>query len=564
MKEIFKPLFILLAAISMTSCTDMLDIKPTTFVSDDLIWQDKKLIDQFVANTYGTLVCGFNRNTQGWDQDWAAAFGGNFDAGADDFDGKFDANVNQFNTGQITAQSTPFIDEIWKSNYSIIRKCNLIIAAVPDTKDVVLTPTEKKYYEAEARFLRAFCYFDLARTFGRAPLITETQQLEDNLLVPATDFEGLINFIATESDNYAEDLDPTVSNAMKGRATRGAFLALKARALLYLASPLNNASNSKERWEDAAKAAQAVMTLGVYHLYRNGEYAYGSLFFDKSNANMEIIFERRFQFPEITHNIHMQWSLDPADADRGSWNGLYPTQNLADAYETTDGKLITDPTSIYNPQDPYANRDKRFYQTLLYHGSYWEGSQLLMHRHLQNPDWSGNCLPNDYRARCGYGLRKMMQEYDGASADLYSGAFAQDNNWPYFRYAEVLLNYAEAQNEALAAPDKSVYDAINEVRDRADQPGLPEGLSKDEMRIRIHNERRVELCLEEHRFFDLRRWKEAATLRAPIKGMTVEFDGNNNNYKIVTIEERVFNENNYYLPIPHSETEKNPNVLERN
>ena len=114
-----------------------------------------------------------------------------------------------------------------------------------------------------------------------------------------------------------------------------------------------------------------------------------------------------------------------------------------------------------------------------------------MHRHLQNPDWSGNCLPNDYRARCGYGLRKMMQEYDGASADLYSGAFAQDNNWPYFRYAEVLLNQAEAQNEALAAPDKSVYDAINEVRDRAGQPGLPEGLSKDEMRIRIHNERRV-------------------------------------------------------------------------
>ena len=118
----------------------------------------------------------------------------------------------------------------------------------------------------------------------------------------------MINFIATESDNYAEDLDPTVSDAMKGRATRGAFLALKARALLYLASPLNNASNSKERWEDAAKAAQAVMTLGVYHLYRNGEYAYGSLFFDKSNANTEIIFERRFQFPEITHNIHMQWS----------------------------------------------------------------------------------------------------------------------------------------------------------------------------------------------------------------------------------------------------------------
>lgn len=558
MKEIFKPLFILLAAISMTSCSDMLDIKPTTFVSDELIWQDKKLIDQFVANTYGTLVCGFNRNTQGWDQDWSAAFGGNFDSGTDDFDGKFDANVNQFNTGQITAQSTPFIEEVWKSNYSIIRKCNLIIAAVPDTKDVVLTPAEKKYYEAEARFLRAFCYFDLAKTFGRAPLITEAQQLESDLLVPATDFEGLIDFIVTESNNYAENLDLTVSDAMKGRATRGAFLALKARALLYLASPLNNTANSKERWENAAKAAKEVMDLGIYQLYRNGEYAYGSLFFDKSNANTEIIFERRFQFPEITHNIHMQWSLDPADADRGSWNGLYPTQNLADAYETTDGKLITDPTSIYNPQDPYANRDKRFYQTLLYHGSYWEGSQLLMHRHLQNPDWSGNCLPNESRARCGYGLRKMIQEYDGASADLYTGAFAQDNNWPYFRYAEILLNYAEAKNESMAAPDESVYKAIDEVRSRSGQPGLPAGMSKTAMRERIKNERRIELLLEEHRFYDLRRWKDGAVLAEPIMGMNIYDNNVTLKYEVSKVEDRVFTGEHYYLPIPLSEQQKNP------
>lgn len=560
MKQIFKPIFILLVTFSMTSCTDMLDIKPTTFVSDDLIWQDKKLIDQFVANTYGTLVCGFNRNTQGWNQDWSSSFGGNFDAGSDDFDGKFDANVNQFNTGQITAQSTPFVEQVWRSNFSIIRKCNLIIAAIPNVKDMVLSANEKKYYEAEARFLRAFCYFDLAKTFGCAPLITEAQQVEDDLMVSASNFEELINFIVTESDNYADALkSPITEGNGKGRATCGAFMALKARALLYLASPLNNPTNSKQRWEDAAKAAQAVISLNQYNLYRNGDDAYGSLFFDKSNANTEIIFERRFQFPDITHNIHMQWSLDAADVNHGSWNGLYPTQNLADAFETTDGKLITDITSIYDPQNPYINRDKRFYQTLLYHGSYWEGSQLLMHRNIQNPDLNGNCVPDEYRARCGYGLRKMILEYNGEAGDLYSGAFAQDNNWPYFRYAEILLNYAEAQNEALATPNKSVYDAINEVRNRAGQPKLPENLSKEMMRMRIRNERRVELCLEEHRFFDLRRWKDAESLRAPIKGMTIEYDGTNN-YKIVTIEERVFNEENYYLPIPLSETEKNPNL----
>lgn len=560
MKNIFKPLFFMLAVLSMTACDDILDIKPTTFVSDDLIWKDKNLINQFVANTYGTLVCGFNRNTQGWNQDWSASFGGNFDAGADDFDGKFDANVNQFNTGQITAQSTPFIEEIWISNYNIIRKCNMLIEGIPTTEDVVLTPDEKKYYEAEARFLRAFCYFDLAKTFGKAPLITRAQQLEDDLLVAATNFEGLVKFITDECDSYANNLSLTVADNMKGRATRGAFLALKARALLYLASPLNNPSNTSERWIAAANAAQEVMKLGIYHLYRVGSYSYGSLFFDKSNANEEIIFERRFQYPDLTHCIHMQWSLDPADTDHGSWNGLYPTQNLADAYETTDGKLISDPTSIYNAQNPYSNRDSRFYQTLLYHGSIWEGSTLLMHKHLQNPNWSGNCLPSNYRARCGYGLRKMIQEYNGGAADLYSGAFAQDNNWPYFRYAEILLNYAEAQNEALPAPDKSVYDALKEVRARAGQPELPAGLSQSEMRIRIRNERRVELCLEEHRFFDLRRWKDAETLRAPIMGMTIEYDGSTNHFKPVKIEDRAFNEANYYLPIPFNETQKNPNL----
>jgi len=541
---------LLLSAAGLFSCSDLLDIKPTTFVSEAVIWEDKALIDQFVANTYGSLVCGFNRTTQGPGQDWSAAFGGNFDSGTDDFDGKFDANVNQFNTGEITAQSTPFTQQIWTSNYQIIRKCNMIIEALPQVSDQVLSPEERERYEAEAHFLRAFCYFDLAKTFGKAPLIAHAQKIDEKLSVAPTDFEGLVRFISEECDEWCESLYKEVPADQYGRASQGAFLALKSRALLYYASELNNPGHVRQRWADAAEAADAVRKLNIYSLYRLGETPYYSQAFDKTANNKETIFVRRFSYPEITHNIHMQWSFDAADNPKGSWNGLYPTQNLADAFETTDGKPISDPTSIYKADDPYANRDKRFYQTLICNNSSWEGKTVRFDINR----------PNDWGGRCGYGLRKFIVEYMGPDADLYSGMFAQDNDWPYFRYAEIQLNYAEALNEALDAPNAAVYDAVNDVRTRSGQPELPAGLDQAQMRERIRNERRVELALEEHRFFDLRRWKEADKLRETIKGMTVGYDEGQGKfiYTPVDIETRSFSESQYYLPIPQSEIEKNP------
>ena len=178
----------------------------------------------------------------------------------------------------------------------------------------------------------------------------------------------------------------------------------------------------------------------------------------------------------------MMWSLDAYDA--GSWNGVYPTQNLVDAYETTDGKLIDDPTNtLYDPQNPYENRDKRFYQSLLYNGSMWETYEINIVTNTVDESKNGSCKPRLGKARCGYGLRKFIEELD-PSTNIYGG-YAQSNNFPYFRYAEILLNYAEARNEASSTPDQSVYDAINQVRARAGQPALPDGLTKDEMRKRI-------------------------------------------------------------------------------
>ena len=554
-KNLLLALFVALAS----GCSDMLDIKPTSFISDEAIWEDKVLIDKFVANTYGSMLCGFNRCTAGFGQNWSMSWAGNMDSATDDFASVSDSPIyTQLNKDAITAQSCPFVSEIWIQEYLVIRKCNTIIERVAGVDDKVLTAKEKLRIDAEARFLRAFCYFDLGRTFGKAPLILKAQNLEEDLLVAPSSFAEIVEFVKDECDLYADNLPLTYPEEEAGHATKGAFLALKSRALLYLASPLNSEDDAR-KWDDAAVAAQAVMDLHVYELYKVGETPYRSMEFDKTAANKEVIFERRFSFPEAPHNIHMMWSLDAEDA--GSWNGLYPTQNLVDAYETIDGKLIDDPTNtMYDAQDPYSNRDARFYQSIIYNGSTWETYLMSMVTNTVDPSKNGSCKPRLGKARCGYGPKKFIEELD-PSTNIYGG-YAQSNNWPYFRYAEVLLNYAEAKNESLSVPDESVYNAVNEVRARSNQPNLPTGLSKEEMRKRIKNERRVELLLEEHRFYDLRRWKDGHVLAEPIMGMNIYNNNITLKYEISKVEDRVFTGEHYYLPIPLSEQEKNPLLKE--
>lgn len=554
-KNLLLALFVALAS----GCSDMLDIKPTSFISDEAIWEDKVLIDKFVANTYGSMLCGFNRCTAGFGQNWSMSWAGNMDSATDDFASVSDSPIyTQLNKDAITAQSCPFVSEIWIQEYLVIRKCNTIIERVAGVDDKVLTAKEKLRIDAEARFLRAFCYFDLGRTFGKAPLILKAQNLEEDLLVAPSSFAEIVEFVKDECDLYADNLPLTYPEEEAGHATKGAFLALKSRALLYLASPLNSEDDAR-KWDDAAVAAQAVMDLHVYELYKVGETPYRSMEFDKTAANKEVIFEHRFSFPEAPHNIHMMWSLDAEDA--GSWNGLYPTQNLVDAYETIDGKLIDDPTNtMYDAQDPYSNRDARFYQSIIYNGSTWETYLMSMVTNTVDPSKNGSCKPRLGKARCGYGPKKFIEELD-PSTNIYGG-YAQSNNWPYFRYAEVLLNYAEAKNESLSVPDESVYNAVNEVRARSNQPNLPTGLSKEEMRKRIKNERRVELLLEEHRFYDLRRWKDGNVLAEPIMGMNIYNNNITLKYEISKVEDRVFTGEHYYLPIPLSEQEKNPLLKE--
>lgn len=545
MKNTINKLILLsLITILATGCQDMLDIKPTTFISEDLVFEDSVLINEFVANTYGSMLCGFDRCTDGFGQGWSRAFAGNLDSGTDDFACHSDSRIyTELQKDAITSQSCPFIDEIWIQEYAVIRKCNIIIENILNVDSKVIAKNTQLRIEAEARFLRAFCYFELARTFGKAPIITNAQAMDDNLQVAPSSFTDIVNFINEECDSYAGNLPLSYSSAETGHATRGAFLALKSRALLYLASPLNSTDDS-QKWSMAAKAAKAVIDLTengspVYQLYNNGTEPYYAMFFDKTTINKEMIFERRYSYPKAPHNLYMMWAMSTI-----SWNTLYPTQNLVDAYETTDGKSIDDSTNtLYNSKKPYLNRDARLKQSIIYNGAQWTGVGF---------DIASFMGVN--KARCGYGLLKFIERLDENSQNVY-GSYAQSNNFPYFRYAEILLNYAEARNESLQTPDDSVYLAINQIRTRAGQPNLPTGLSKDDMRKRIKNERRVELLLEEHRFYDLRRWKDGDVLAQPIRGITFKSGKID---KIREIEKRVFTGEHYYLPIPLSEQLKNP------
>jgi hypothetical protein len=362
--------------------------------------------------------------------------------------------------------------------------------------------------------------------------------------------KACLDYTIAELDAAAKDLP--LANADKswdlGRATRGAALALKARLMLYAASPLYNAGS----WADAAAAAKAVMDLNQYSLAPD----YARLFLTPSSN--EIIFERQYAIGAR----HVCLEISNAPNGYGGWAGNTPLQNLVDAYEMNNGKTITDPTSGYNEQRPYDNRDARFYATILYNGALYRGDTVDIYTPGGKDSQDG---PSNWNTtKTGYYLRKFMDDNNPID-NPWNIAGLQP--WIYIRYAEVLLNYAEAQNEAVG-PDATVYNAINQIRQRAsvNQPALPPGLTQAQMRDAIRRERQVELAFEEHRFYDVRRWRIAITTEnAPAGGMTVTRSGNTFTYtRKIALNGRAFEPKHHFLPIPRSEILSSNNELMQN
>jgi starch-binding outer membrane protein, SusD/RagB family len=549
----FLAIVLVIGTVAGSCKRGLLDVFPSDALSDATVFEDINVANRFLTNIYGTMPNGFARRDQnpgdaGWSRGMSA-----FAMATDDAEGNnLAASTHGLNSGTLPT-TWAYADDIWVQNYAVIRKANSFmekIDAVPGDENL------KKRMKAEAKFLRAFAYEELVKSFGGVPLML-TAGLPEEAIIPRNSYEECVNQIVQDCDEAAADLPVVMPVSELGRATKVAALSVKARILLYFASPLNNPGNDQARWTNAANAAKAVMDFGPAP--GSGEYGlhpdYYRLFLDKP-GNKEVIFARKFQNPSInpSDGARNKWYMSVPGVNDGAWGGFCPTQNLVDAYEMKNGKPITDPTSGYDPQNPYADRDSRLDKSVVHQGSVYKAGIVI-------ETFRGGNVNNTNRLdspKTGYGLMKMVD------TSKWGPAGGADNDWIFIRYAEVLLNYAEAKNEA-TGPDQSVYDAINQVRARSGQPALTAGFTQAELRDKIRNERRVELSFEEHRFFDVRRWKLGSThFKEPIrKVQIIQGPGGILQYSYPVWEQRDYKEFHNLLPIPQNEIDRN-GKLEQN
>jgi starch-binding outer membrane protein, SusD/RagB family len=475
------------------------------------------------------------------------------------------STIQKFNNGAWNAVDNP--ENLWSTFYRGIRKANQFLAASdsvnldqyrldPSASTQAVYKTrlaEVKRWKYEARFLRAFFYFELIKRYGGVPIFTKSLSIDDDFTgIKRSTLNECIQFITVECDSAAANLPVSYPASDLGRATKGAALALKSRTLLYAASDLfsNPAwasgypnpelislTGSREaRWKAAADAAKAVIDLpgAGYDIHNN----YRNLFITNSFTFTEVIFARRNGASNTFEKANY-----PVGFDLGQ-SGTTPSQNLVDAYEMKDGTKF-DWNNPVHAANPYANRDPRLGETVLVNDATFKGRKVEA--------WKGGKEGSGVinATKTGYYLKKHVNE----NLNLLQGTTGVQS-WNIFRFAEMYLNYAEALNEYNPGnADIKKYMDFLRSRIGVSMPLLPAGLSQADMRERIRNERRIELAFEDHRSWDVRRWLQAPQyLGAPLTGVDIikKADGSFS-YKPIKVEDRVFTPKMYLYPIPQGE-----------
>lgn len=536
-----KAAILLLAMHLLAACNNnLLDTRPLNKFSDKVVWQDAALIETFINNTYRVVPHGFQFNSR------------RLFCLSDESKPRGSASYSVINAGNISPSALGPLD-YWVGTsadpgyYKCITQCNLFLA---NTASSPIDSTVKKRMTGEVKTLRAYAYFGLISFFGGVPLITTPFSLDDDFNLPRNSYDECLNFVLTELDEAIAMLPLEYDAKNQGRLTKGAAMAIKARALLYAASPLNNPENNREKWQKAADAAKAVIDLREYQLYPN----YKDMFTAAHAYNSEMIWVRPFNHAVDQENVGIELRFYP-----NGFNGfgqIDPLQNLVDQYETLNGKLPAEDPA-YNPQQPYINRDPRFYATILYDGAPFKGREIETFLPGGKDSKEGPLSPWN-ASETGYYPRKYIDE--SITDPNYNNA--SDPPWPFFRYAEVLLNYAEAS--FFLGQEDVCREYINQVRSRPGVNMPPVTESGDALLKRLQNERFIELAFEAHRYFDVRRWKIAPqVLNVPAKGISIRKDaGGNKTYSVFTVEERHFYDKNYLVPIPQAEIEKDPALVQ--
>ena len=528
-KIIFNITLFLAAGCFMASCNGWIDdVKQTSTVSDEIVWEDKTSVDLYLNGFYTYLhkygQFGENQFSGSLTESLTETFKyGSYALG----DRAGHPNNYVMNPAAITTAGCLY--SVWAGAYENIRRINQFMDM--QQKYSHFSEAQNKLWEAQARFFRAFVYFQLAKRHDGVILYTDLSVTKDkNRSSNAETWE----MIAQDLDFAANNLPATWSGADKGRVTKGAAYAMKSRAMLYA-----------ERWQDAYDAANQVIALGQYGLVNDYAQSW------KGNNN-ESILEFAFKVNGPNHSFD-QWYVPFCDGYEYGSLGT-PTQEMVEAYEKADGTKVdwTPWHGITNTPPPYNELEPRFKATVIHRGSVWKGRTMDCSVDGVNGVFmSYRDQPYSYgQTTTGYFLRKLMDE---SLIDVRTIRSTQ--TWVEIRYAEVLLNKAEAAYRLNIISE--AQSAMNAVRARAgvNLPGKTS--SGTEWFNDYRNERKVELAYEGHLFWDMRRWKLAHIEYTGYRVHGFKIVGGTYEYVACDNEDRSFLPKLYVLPIPDSELANN-------
>lgn len=531
-----------------------------------------------------------------------------------------DASALSFNLGSWSPNNVPGFSDMWSGSYRAIRTANKFlenIDSMPLSDQYNFTETTRAYMKAQARCLRAFYYSELIRCFGGVPIVTTSvKNINDHVAAEVRQsLDSTVNFVISELDSVAPQLPKNIGGTDYGRVTRGFALSIKSRLLLYMASPLFNGpgadgtsnpyvcygSYDANRWVKAVEAARDVISLNSYSLFTsttvsNTRSVYANVFFlDRGNSSIS---ERIFCYQKAKGNNWNQTFLPLTFRTSAGWPHIFPTYNAHIAFEMQDGKAplsnLTDngdgtytevinpqsTTNAYNPDEPYKKRDARYYDCILFNQAKYRDLTCEIFTPYPGSEEVGSGKDNEtYGVKTGFYLRKFANPL----LDIKGATQTGFEDFPMYRFAETLLNYAEAMNEAYGPNVKpagyvySAVQAVNLIRSRAKSkvigsenyrptlsagmPTLSTSISYEDLKEAIRQERRIELMFEGHRFFDVRRWMIAPQTEKDIYYYDIRKKSDGTfNYTVKKLHTRAFEAPQMYLlPIPFAEIQINKN-----
>ena len=581
--NIFKGGAVVCAALIMASCSDFLDVNPRNKISDAAVWSNVDLANAALTDCY-TYVEGENEN------------GVPFSSYTDDVYHRTGYATEVYTMGNVSCDNynvgfSEARGNTWYFYYKAIKQVNELldnIGGVPATEGSS-DATRKKMIEGQAYFLRAFFYHQLYSLYGRVPLIYHVQDINSEWKETRAPMDEVADSICKDCDRAAEILPTAYSSSDDfGRATKGAALAVKARTLLYKASPLFG-TPSKERWQAASDANKAVIDLNVYSLPSvNSADEYAALFYNIENP--EIIFQKLYNTKDPEGGALNYLFQAPMGAFAGGhgWGVWLPTYNAANMFENADGSkfemknvksyaikeatvedgkvVYKDATIDATTDSPYEGREMRFYANFIYDGSKWgygdDNRTIGIFEPGEEGVKGGNssaCNTDDEywnATKTGYYMKKFLNpEFNTDQEDE-----VDTTPWIFFRLSEIYLNYAECQMELGNKDEALKY--INLVRQRVH---LPAATGAD-LRAEYEYERRAELMFEGQRFFDLRRWKKMPevysgdNLPTAMKIYKMKDGTLLYSHDKTVLQQRNFRDAMYWMPVPRYELNKSPNI----